>query len=311
MSPKVVITDFMGDDPQLELELFANAGLDAVVATGRDPETWIYEARDAEAILTRHAPITRHVIAQLGRCRIIARYGTGTDNIDVEAASERSISVTNVPDYATAEVADHAWAMTLALWRRLVSWNDEIRRGGWQPPVLPVIERLAGQTLGLIGLGRIGSAVARRALAADMQVMAFDPYLEDEPEHVKLTTSLAELARAASIISLHAPLTPDTARIVDAGFLRRLRPGSIVINVARGGLLDLDAATASLIEGHLGGLGLDVFDEEPIPIDHPLRGMPDVLLSPHVAYYSKTSLLQAKLKSCEAIIQALVGDEDR
>ena len=311
MRLKVVITDFMGDDAGLEQDLFADAGIASVVAPAPSPDLWIDDARDADAILTRHAPITAPVIEQLGRCRIIARYGTGTDNIDIAAAESRSIIVTNVPGYATSEVADHGWGMALALWRHLVPFHDRVRAGGWQPETLPPIERLAGRTLGLIGFGRIGSAVARRAIAADMSVIAYDPFLTEAPEDVELLEEPLAVAERANIVSLHAPLTEDTARIVDGRFLERLPEGAVLINVARGGLLDLEAATEALATGRLGGLGLDVFDEEPIAEDHPLRQMSNVILSPHVAYYSLSSLEEAKTRSCQEIIAVLTGPATR
>lgn len=307
MRAKVVITDFMGDNARLEEEMFADAGITTVVASVPDPDNWIDEARDADAILTRHAPITAAVIQQLERCRIIARYGTGTDNIDIAAAESRSIVVTNVPGYATSEVADHGWAMALALWRHLVPFNDLVRSGGWQPQRLPHIERLAGRTLGLIGFGRIGSAVARRAMAADMTVIAYDPFLAAAPDDVELLEAPLAVAERANIVSLHAPLTEDTVKVVDSEFLERVPERAVLVNVARGGLLDLDAATGALSTGRLGGLGLDVFDEEPIAESHPLRQMANVILSPHVAYYSLSSLVEAKTRSCEEIITALTG----
>ncbi len=303
-----MITDFMGDTPDVERQIFADAGLRVAVAPERDPKSWIAEARHAEAILTRHAPITRDVINQLRRCKVISRYGTGTDNIDLAAAGEQGIVVTNVPDYSTSEVADHGWAMAMALWRRLPLFRTVIRHGGWQPTSLPGIGRMEGSTLGLIGCGRIGSAVGRRARACGMEVIAYDPFLTDHPEGIELVDTVDDVARRAHIVSLHSPLTPDTSRIVDGAFLSRSRPGLVLVNVARGGLVDLQASTEALEAGRLGGLGLDVFEEEPLSADHPLRTMENVLLSPHVAYYSTESVVEAKRRSCEEIIRVLAGE---
>ena len=306
-APSCVITDYMGDDTALELELLGGEGVDVFVSESPRPQAWIDAARECDAVLTRHAPIRAAEIRQLARCRIIARYGTGYDNIDVAAAAERGIIVTSVPDYCVDEVADHAFALILAAARHLGSLTDSVRSGGWTPEPLPPIRRLRGLKLGLLGCGRIGASVAARAQAFALDVAAYDPYAAALPAGVARVHSVDELVERSDVLSLHAPLTPETERLLDRERLARLPEGAIVVNVARGRLLDLDAAMDVLRSGRLAALALDVLDEEPPRADHPIRSLPGALVTPHVAYYSTASVEEAKRRSVEEILRALAG----
>lgn len=305
--PTCLITDYMGDDTTLERELLAEEGVDVVVSPSPKPEDWIGAARTADAILTRHAPIGAAQIHKLERCRIIARYGTGHDNVDVVAAAEHDITVTSVPDYCVDEVADHALALILAAARHLRPLTESVRSGGWTPRPIPLIRRLRGLTLGLLGCGRIGAAVAARAQSFGFEVVAYDPYAAEFPADVARVGSVDELVERSHVLSLHAPLTPETEGILDRDRIARLPASAIVVNVARGPLLDLDAATKALESGHLGALALDVLDEEPPPAEHPVRTLPGALVTPHVAYYSVSSVEEAKRRSVEEIRRALAG----
>lgn len=304
-----VITDYMGDDTDLERELLAEEDVDVFVSESPRPDAWIDAARQADAILTRHAPIGAREIRRLERCRIVARYGTGHDNIDVGAAAERGITVTFVPDYCADEVADHALCLLLAAARHLPTLTESVRSGGWTPRPLPPIQRLRGLTLGLLGCGRIGAAVAVRARSFGFQIAAYDPYATELPDGVARADSVEELVERSHVLSLHAPVTPETERVVDAARIARMPEGAILVNVARGRLLDLDAATAALASGRLAALALDVLDEEPPPPDHPIRALPGALITPHVGYYSLSSVEEAKRRSVEEIVRALAGKE--
>jgi len=303
-----VITDFMGDDPSLEEELLSAAGFDVFVAPATDPATWADEAVTADAILTRHAPIRAETIERLERCKVISRYGTGHDNIDIDQAAAQDIVVTNVPGYGTEEVADHTMTLLLMAARHTDVLRASIEGGGWTPDPLPPIKRLRGRRLGLLGIGRIGAAVAERAQAFGLEVRAHDPFVDIPPQGVTLTDSIDDLVEASDYISLHAPLTPDTHHVLDADRLARLPEGAIVINVARGGLLDLDAAIESLEAGHLGGVAIDVAEQEPLPPDHPARNHPGVFLTPHVGYFSLASVEEAKRRSVGEIIRVVAGE---
>ncbi len=302
-SRTVLVTDYMGDDTRVEEEILSVAGIDVIVAPSRDPQSWLDIARNADGILTRHAPITADTIGRLTRCRIISRYGTGTDNIDVAAAEARGIRVKCVEAYSTSEVADHAWAMALTLWRSIPLFHKRIVSGGWQPDPLPKIRRLRGQTLGLVGFGRIAAGVASRAQASGMEVVAYDPYATI-PHDVSRVLAVDELIAQSDIISLHAPLTNETRHIVNDHSLASAN-GSILINASRGALLDMNSAIDALDHGRLTGLGLDVFEDEPLPIASRIRSRSDVLLTPHIGYYSIDSLHEAKVRSTNAIVNTL------
>ena len=308
MPASCVITDFMGDDTALERELFGREGVDVFVAESPRPDAWIDVASAADAILTRHAPIRAEEIRRLDRCRIIARYGTGHDNVDVAAAAERGITVTSVPDYCVDEVADHAFALILGAARHVDVLAASVRSGGWTPRPLPRIRRLRGLRLGLLGCGRIGAAVAARASAFGLEAAAYDPYAAELPAGIDRVDSVDELVERSDILSLHAPLTPETERVLDRERLGRLPGGAIVVNVARGRLLDVEAAVEAVTSGRLRALALDVLDHEPPPADHPIRSMPGVVVTPHVAYYSTESVEEAKRRSVEEILRALAGE---
>lgn len=233
-----VVTDYPGDDTELEKDLLDLGGVETVVAPSPDPASWAGAAEKADAILTRHAPIRVSTIDRLSRCRVIARYGTGYDNIDVKAATRRGIVVTNVPDYCVEEVADHTFALLLTAARQIFAFTAATKRG-WTPHPLPNVHRLEGRTLGLIGCGRIGTAVARRAQGFGLRVVAYDPVAPALPSGVQGLSSLDELLGASNVVSLHAPLTEQTHHVLDEKTLMQLPRGAIVLNVARGGLLDL------------------------------------------------------------------------
>lgn len=305
---RCVITDYMGDDTNLECQLLEAAGFDVFVAPSTDPTTWAHQAVDADAILTRHAPVRADTIGRLQRCKVISRYGTGHDNIDLPAAQAKRIIVTNVPGYCTDEVADHAMTLLLMAARHTDVVSASVRSGGWTPQPLPPIQRIRGRRLGLIGFGRIGAGVAARAAAFGLEVWAYDPFLEQPPPGVEMVDTVDELLARSDFVSLHAPLTSETRHILDTKRLALLPPGAVVVNVARGGLLDLDAAVEALRSGHLSAVAIDVTEQEPPPPEHPARNTPGIFLTPHVGYYSQTSVEEAKRRSVGEIIRVVSGE---
>ena len=305
---RCVITDYMGDDTSLEEQLLGDAGFEVFTAPSSDPEHWVNKAAEAQAILTRHAPVRVETIRQLKHCRVIARYGTGHDNIDVDDALSRGIVVTNVPGYCTDEVADHAMALLLMTARHMDVLTDSVRAGGWTPTPLPPIRRIRGRHLGLVGLGRIGVAVAIRAQAFGLNVHAYDPFVKSPPKDVTLEKSLDGLLVKSDFVSLHVPLGPETERIMNPQRIALLPEGACIINVARGGLLDLDAACEALNSGRLAGVAIDVAEQEPLSEDHPARHQRGLFITPHVGYYSSSSVLEAKRSSVEEIIRVMSGE---
>lgn len=288
-------------------------GLALEVAPSSDEATLVGLARDANAIIVVYAKISEPVIAAAakGGCRVISRCGIGFDNIDVDAATRHGIQVTYVPDYCLDEVADHTIALLLAFARAIVPAVESMRAGGWRPGGLK-IHRIAGRRLALIGVGRIGRRVAARALALGLSVVAYDPFVTDwdEPD-IKLVPSFAEAVGEADFVSLHAPLTAENHHLINGDALSLMRRKPVLINTARGGLVDVVAVTTGLRNGTLSGAALDVFESEPLPADHPLRSTSGALITPHQAYYSAESESELKRRAAEEVARAVRGEPPR
>lgn len=273
--------------------------------------------RSCDALLVWHrVRIDAGIVAMLDNCRLIVRIGVGFDNIDLAACTGRGIPVCNVPNYGTTEVADHALALLLYLARGLGSYEARLRAnlvGEYFAENVPVVRRLRGTTFGAVGLGRIGTAVARRASAFDMKVVYYDPLLPEGHElgiGLKRAGSLEELLAASDVVSLHTPLTPETHSLVNAERLAQMKPGAILINIARGKLVDLNAVEAALRSGHLGAAGLDVLPSEPPDVASPLLAAwlsrepwlaGRLALTPHAAFFSEASYVDMRTLAAEVI----------
>lgn len=267
--------------------------------------------RGAAVAFVNFAPVTRRVLEGLAPRATVIRYGVGYDNIDVEAASELGVRVANVPDYGTATVADHAAALLLALLRRLPHYDRAVREAGWiAPAAVGEVRALDGAAVGLIGTGRIGLALADRLRAFGLRLLAFDPYADEEALRRRGVepVGLEELLPAVDALSLHAPATPETRHVIDAAALAKLKPGAVIVNTARGALIDEAALHDALERGSLAGAALDVFEEEPLPDDSPLRRHAAVLLTPHVAFYSDRSVDDLQRLAAEEAQRALAGE---
>jgi D-3-phosphoglycerate dehydrogenase / 2-oxoglutarate reductase len=268
-----------------------------------------------DALLVVSAKVKRDAIDQLERCRVIVRYGSGTDNIDVQRATERGIVVANVPDFCLSEVADHTMALLLGTARRLILMDRYTRTGHWQARGEGKVRRIAGKTLGLVGFGAIAQAVARRAAAFDLKVVAHDPYLDRGRARTLgvAEAPLDQLLREADFVSLHVPLSEQTLHMIGEKELRKMKPESILINTARGGLVDEVALVRALAEGWIAGAGIDVyeklpmFDQHPVYIHHPLFDLDNVALTPHSAGTSVEGLEQLKLDGARAAVAVLSG----
>jgi lactate dehydrogenase-like 2-hydroxyacid dehydrogenase len=286
-------------------------GFEVEVVSTRDPAA-VPDAvwSRADAVLSWLMPIRAPEVAKLARCRVLVKYGVGTDLFDLEAAGRAGIAACNVPDYGTGEVADHAMAMILGLRRGLHSFADMLAAdpvAGWRWNAGPLMKRLATDWLGIVGIGRIGSAVARRAEAFGMDVVWYDPHVDPASRPPgRRVESLAELLASADVVSLHCPLTDETRGLIDAAALAGIRPGAILVNTARGAVCDLQAVHDALRAGRLGGAAIDVFPEEPPDPDSPLvaafRLQPSwaagrILMSPHAAFYSPQSWREMREKA--------------
>ena len=298
---RVLITDFDYVDVEIERRILEEAGFEVVAAQCRTEEEVVEAGSGASALLTQYAPITARVMDGLSELRMVGRYGVGYDVVDVEAARERGLWVANVPDYGTEEVASHALSMAFALLRHLPLYDRAVMEGRWHPHSTGSLVRLKNLTLGVVGLGRIGGTFARRAAPWFGRTLGCDPYLDAWPEGVE-QASLEEVFSESLLVSLHAPLTEETRGLVDRGLLERMPEGAYLVNTARGGMVVMDDLLWALEEGLLAGAALDVLPHEPPPADHPLLGNPNVILTPHAAYYSLEAEEEARTKAARNVV---------
>lgn len=308
---KVVLTDQVFPTIDIERKILAHAGAELVVLDDPSPGSIREHARDADALLNTYAPIDRATIEALENCKVIARYGIGVDNVDLEAARERGIVVTNVPDYCVDEVADHTLTLLLAVARKVVIGHSHTIAGGWGIEPMRPMHRLRGQTLGLVGFGNIARGVATRAQAFGLEVRTFDPYVKDDvlkAHDVISMGSLEALLGCSDIISIHVPLLPDTRGLIGAATIQQMKPGAIVLNTSRGPIVDVDAVIGALKEGRLGGAGLDVFPTEP-PDASLFAGVENLVVTPHAAYYSDEAITESQTKASGNIVAVLTGGE--
>ncbi len=306
----VFVTDCDHGSVAIEQRIVETAGLGLELRQCRTEAEVASVCRDAAGLIVQYAPITRTVLAALPHCRVVVRYGVGTDTVDVDAATEHGVAVCNVPDYGVEEVSDHALALLLALGRRIVTLDRAVRGGDWSLASSPDVRRLRGRVLGLVGLGRIGRAVARKALALGFEVVAHDP-VAAPPEPGVTNVGLDELLARSDFVSLHAPLVPATRHLFDDAAFRRMKPGAFLINTARGGLVDTDALTRALADGRLAGAGIDVLEHEPIAPGHPLLDQPNCLLTPHAGWFSQDAFAELKTKAAEEAVAVLTGAAPR
>ena len=306
---KIVITDYSFPAIDQERALFAAAGHELVVAQCRTSAELIPFCRDADALLVQWATIGRELIATLDRCKVIVRYGIGVDSVDLQAAGERRISVCNVPDYCIDEVADHALALALSLARQIPQTDAAMRAGTWKIMPPSPFAAFRDLTFATAGFGRIARAVLARAKVFGFKLAAYDPFVDDATFAAAGVRKLgaAELLREAGILSLHLPLTTETKHFLNATSLATMRKDALVVNTARGGLIDTVALAAALQAGAIGGAGLDVFETEPLPGDHPLRHAPNTVLTSHTAWYSAASVPELQRKCAETVVAALGG----
>jgi D-3-phosphoglycerate dehydrogenase len=241
---------------------------------------------------------------------VVVRYGVGVDGIDLGAATDHGVPVVNVPDYGTDEVANHAVALLLALARKLVRLDRQTRSGGWDVFRVGPVSRLAGQTVGLLGCGRIGSAVARKLGGFDVRLLGCDPYVSTFPPGVQ-PVAFERLLDEADYVSIHCPLTPATHRLFGEETLARMRPTAALINTARGGIVDTAALVDALQMGLLAGAGLDVLETEPLDPGHPLLRMEQVIVTPHAAWYSEEGRSDLKRRAAEEAVRVLRGERPR
>ena len=311
----VVIADYDYGDVDIERAIIEQAGFELTAAQCKTEDEVIEVAHDAAAVVAQYATISARVIAELNECRVIARYGTGVDIVDVDAATKHDILVTNVPnDWCENEVADHAMALLLAVSRKINVYDRATRGGTWRWQSGEPIHRLRGTVLGLLSFGAIARAIAARAAGFGMRITAHDPYMEAEAIIAAGATpvSFDELVTESDCLVIQAPLTPETRHLFDEHQLRRMKPTAILVNTARGPIVDDRALHRALSEGWIAGAGLDDIEEEPAKLtdwqpDNPLFGLGNVVITPHAAYYSEEAISTVRQFAAEEVVRVLTG----
>jgi D-3-phosphoglycerate dehydrogenase len=291
---KVVVINPGYETYDIEREILEPVGAEVIVAE-KDCDTEdliIATAQDADAILVREGPVTGRVIGSLKQLKIIARYGVGVDNVDLETARRHKIYVSIVPNYGNEDVSDHAIALMMACVRTLPIRDSNVRRGIFETDIVVDIHRTTGRNLGIIGYGKIARVFHRKWRGfLPARVLVYDPFVDEETitengaEKVELNLLLEE----ADYISIHAPLTPETRHIINESALKTMKSTAVIVNTSRGAIIDTAALAKALEKGEIFAAGIDVFEKEPLPVDHPLVTLPNVLLTPHLAWYSKES----------------------
>ncbi len=313
MKPTVVIAYAGMGDTSIETDVLSAVDADLVAVGSMSAPEALAVVRRADALMVTVQPVPADLIAELERCRIICRVGTGLDAIDIPAATAREIWVTNVPDYSIDEVSTHAIALVLAQARMLFPHRVAGRDGRWRYRAETPIRRLAGQTLGILGMGRIGSASARKGRGLGLEVIAHDPYLPNErfEELGVRRVDFDTLMRESDFLTLHVPLTDETRRIVDSRALSLMKPTAYLVNTARGEVIDVDALIQAVRAGMIAGAGIDVLPEEPPPADHPILQEERIIVTPHIAWASVEAGHDSKVRGSEDVVRVLRGERPK
>ena len=314
--PKVVITDYDYGDVDLERGILEAAGARVVALQAKSEEELFAEARDCDAIMNQYARVGAATIARMEHCRVIARYGVGVDIVDVDAATRKGILVTNVRDYCTEEVADHAVALWLALVRKLFVYNQATHEGIWHWKSGEPVYRIGGRVMGIVSFGKIGRAIAARAKSFGVTLLVHDPYVSDEVAQSQDAhrVSKKEILERSDYLMMQVPMTDETRHFLGDGELQSVKPGVIIVNTGRGPTIDNRALYRALVEGRVAGAGLDDPEEEPAkrkhwsPLDNPLFSLPNVIVTPHVAYYSQESIRLARETAASEVARVLRGE---
>ncbi len=313
MQKRVVITYAKFGNVSVEEEILRNEGFE-VFAPGElvSTESWTL-ARSADALMVGIDNVPAELIETLDKCKIICRVGTGVDAIDIPAATEKGIWVTNVPDYSIDEVSAHAISLVLAQARHLFPHRQQGRNGVWRYRGETPIRRLSNQTLGIIGLGRIGKASARKGRGLGMRVIASDPYLPlaDFESVGAESVSFEDVMRDSDFVTLHVPLTDETRRMIDARALAMMKPTSFLVNTARGEVVDVPALVQAVQAEQLAGAALDVLPQEPPDLDDPVLHEERIIVTPHIAWASAEAAIDVRVRGSEDVVRTLQGSSPR
>ena len=306
----VVITSNVFPGLEVEQEVLAPLNVELVKRPCQNQDHLIEAGKDAAALIIGNVPINASVLSHFPHCLAIVKPSVGVDNIDIDAATAAGICVANVPDYGTDEVATHAMALLLNAIRYVDVVAADVRAGRWQPKPPYPIQRSSGRTLGIVGFGRIGQSVARKAAGFGWRMLAWDPYLDEDKmrnrgvEPVDFETLLAQ----SDFVTLHLPLTEETQGMIDAGVLAKMKRTAFLVNTARGPIVDSAALHQAVESGQIAGAALDVVDAEPPPPDHPLHRSNRILVTAHVAWYSEQAFDDLRVKAVQEVARVLQGE---
>lgn len=309
---KIYITDCDHANINEETEVFTKAGVEFELVQCKTEDDVIAKCKDAVAVCNQYAPITKKVFEAIPTLKTVVRYGVGVDNVDVKAATELGRKVCNVPDYGTFEVADQALALMMDITRKVSKADALVKGGVWDYAKCAPITRLSTVTVGIIGLGRIGCAFAKRVHALGCKVIGYDVYtahVKSDPELAFIeTASLDDVLANADIVSLHCGLNQDNAKMMNKATFAKMKKGSMLINVARGGLVNEEDLAEALQSGQLAAAGIDVTCHEPLEMDSPLRKAPNITITPHMAWYSVEAASDLKRKCAEEAVRGFKGE---
>jgi len=311
--PRILITDYEFESISQEQAVADANGVELVRANCRTEDDVLEAAAEVDGLIVQYAPITERVLKGLPRLKAVSRYGVGVDTVDVQAATECGVVVSNVPDYGVDDVSDHAIALALTLARGIPDLDRGVRAGENLLDTVKPLRRFSSQTFGVIGLGLIGAATAAKAKALGFRALGYDPLHTPgttTKEDIQVVT-LEELLAASDVVSLHVPLNKHTHHLINARTLEQFKAGATIVNTCRGGVIDTAALVDALKNGKLQAAGLDVFEEEPLPLDSALLDLDRVVLTPHTAWYTEESSDELKRRTAENVVDAVLGRRPR
>jgi len=303
---RVVITDCDHGSIEEEKDEFGKIGAELILAQVQEEEDLIRACKEADGLINQYALLTQKVLQGLPKCKVVSRYGVGVDSVDLKAATDLGIIVANVPDYCIDEVSNQTIAMILTLIRKTAFFNQKVKSNQWDFHLGIPIYRIHGKTLGLIGSGRIGLEVAKKISAFGVKVIAFDPYLQKAGEGIELT-DFDTVLKESDFISVHCPLNESTRHLIGEKEFQKMAKKPLFINTSRGPIIDEIALIQALEEGIISGAGLDVLEKEPPDLQNPLLKMENVILSPHISFYSVESISELKRRTAENVSAVLLG----
>ncbi|MEE2746621.1 MAG: C-terminal binding protein [Pseudomonadota bacterium] len=313
VTPIVAVVDTVFPNLSAAEEALKRVNAEIVIAEKPTPEKILAVAADADAVLVTYGQITSEVIKGLNNCKVIGRFGIGIDNIDLNAADAKGITVTYAPTYCLDEVSDHTMALLLSLARKIPFANNMVSSGRWEMPAVVPVKRIRGMVLGLIGFGNIPRQIVGKAKAFGINVVASDPYCPDDifKEYGVERVDFEELLAISDYVSVHAPLTADTENMLDSAAFNKMKKTALLINTARGPLVNTEDLALALDQGKIAGAGLDVLPSEPPKENDPLIGRDNVVLTPHTGFYSEDALNELQSTVAADVAAVLAGEQPR